>query len=63
MLFETALAAYVARDFREAADGFARALALRRDDRPATVLAARCRVFIETPPPADWNGVYQATQK
>jgi adenylate cyclase len=62
-LFEKALAAYVARDFRGAADGFARALALRPNDRPATVLAARCHAFIETPPPADWNGVYQATQK
>ena len=45
---------------------FARALELCEalpDDGPAAVLAARCRTWIATPPPADWDGTFVATTK
>jgi hypothetical protein len=32
-------------------------------DPPSGVLAGRCRLFLATPPPDDWNGTYVATSK
>jgi adenylate cyclase len=61
--FEEGLAAYVARDFRGAADCFERALLLRSQDPPASLLLDRCRRFMRSPPPEDWDGVYVATEK
>jgi adenylate cyclase len=33
------------------------------DDEPSRVLAARCRAWLTSPPPADWTGVWVATSK
>jgi adenylate cyclase len=58
-LYEEALELYLRRDFEaarlafEALDG----------DPPSAVLAARCRVFLKTPPPPDWDGTWVATSK
>jgi len=57
--YESALEAYFGRDFRGALDR----LATIADDRPASVLAARCKAMIERPPPEDWNGVWIAKSK
>jgi len=57
--YEQALQACWRRDF-------AAALALlesQREDGPSRVLAERCRRFLAAPPPADWDGVYVATDK
>ncbi len=51
--YETALAAYRARDFTGAA---ARWRALGPDDGPAVLLATRAEGYITTPPPAEWDG-------
>ena len=37
--------------------------ALVAQDPPAAVLASRCRSFLESPPPDDWDGTYAATGK
>jgi adenylate cyclase len=53
-IYEQALDAWFQRDFT-------RALALAEihpSDAPSAFLAARCRLFIAAPPPADWDGVY-----
>jgi adenylate cyclase len=45
---------------------FERALALAESqsgDPPSAVLAARCRLYLATPPPADWDGVYAFDSK
>lgn len=45
---------------------FDAALALlesQSDDPPSRVLAERCRAFRTAPPPANWDGVYVATDK
>jgi adenylate cyclase len=45
---------------------FGEALALLAElpgDGPADVLAARCRTWMATPPPADWDGTWTATAK
>jgi adenylate cyclase len=61
--FVQGLAAYVARDFRGAAEQYKAALRVRPEDKPAAVLLERCREFLSAPPPEDWNGVYVATEK
>ena len=47
---------------------WAEALAILEDgawagDGPAQVLAARCRAYLEAPPGADWNGVFEHHEK
>ena len=47
---------------------WAEALALLEDgtwagDGPARILADRCRQYLETPPPATWNGVFEHHEK
>jgi adenylate cyclase len=61
--FVQGLAAYLARDFRAAADSYEAALGVRPQDRPALILLDRCRKFQVTPPSNDWGGVYIATEK
>ena len=60
---EDAFESYVARDFRRAAACFESMLQHVPGDRVAALLLDRCREFIALPPPADWAGVYVATQK
>ena len=62
-LFAQGLTAYVARDFRGAAEQYKAALRLSPDDDPSAVLLERCREFLSAPPPEEWNGVYVATEK
>jgi adenylate cyclase len=62
-LFVEGLAAYIARDFRGAIEQYKAALRLLPEDQPAAVLLERCREFLSAPPPAEWTGVYVATEK
>ncbi|HEX5226559.1 MAG TPA: adenylate/guanylate cyclase domain-containing protein [Bryobacteraceae bacterium] len=62
-LFTEALEAYIARDFRTAADCYESALRIRPGDAPSEILFDRCRNFVDAPPAAEWNGVYVATEK
>src|ERR1700733_13942159 len=62
-LFAEGLGAYLERDFRGAAEQYKAALRVRPEDQPAAVLLERCRAFLSTPPPKEWNGVYVATEK
>jgi adenylate cyclase len=57
--FERARAAFLRREWDAAAALFG-SLA---DDRPSAVYLERCRLFRETPPPADWDGVFDLKQK
>jgi adenylate cyclase len=57
--YEQALEAYFDRRFEAALE----LLAGAADDPPSQVLAARCRHLRVEPPPADWNGVYVASEK
>jgi adenylate cyclase len=62
-LFGEGLEAYLARDFRGAAEQYKAALHVRPEDRPSAVLLERCREFLIAPPPEEWSGVYVATEK
>ena len=57
--YEQALEAYWRRDF----DAALALLESQSDDAPSRVLAERCRLFRTAPLPANWDGVYVATDK
>jgi len=60
---ETGLDHYLARDFAAAIASYQVALALRADDRCAHTMIDRCRALVAEPPPADWTGIFHATEK
>lgn len=62
-LHAAGLAAYRDRDWARAAAAFDAALELYPDDGPAGVYRERCAVLAATPPPADWDGVWNLTEK
>jgi adenylate cyclase len=57
--YEKALDAAVERRFGEAIG----VLGGVGEDAPSAVLAARCRAWLVTPPPPDWDGTWTATSK
>ena len=61
--YEAALKAYRERRWVVAIDGFRAALALRPDDKASEVYVERCEAFQESPPPPDWEGVFELTSK
>ncbi|HEY9593742.1 MAG TPA: tetratricopeptide repeat protein [Spirochaetia bacterium] len=44
--------------FDDALSSFARALKIDPEDGPSKVYYARCKHYIENPPPEDWDGVF-----
>ncbi|HAP42240.1 MAG TPA: hypothetical protein DCQ94_21190 [Nitrospira sp.] len=57
------MAAYKQRDFETACARFTEALALDPSDGPSRVYVERSTTYRQTPPPADWDGVYEMTSK
>ena len=61
--FEAGLAAYRARDWDAAETGFKACLEHAPGDHPSQVFLERIAAFRQSPPPADWDGVWVATGK
>jgi adenylate cyclase len=61
--FEAGLAAYRAQDWEGAEAAFKACLVQAPDDRPSQVFLERIAAFRQTPPTADWDGVWVATGK
>ena len=61
--FSKGLELYKAGDFRRAKSEFSACLDIFADDGPALAYISRCRAFTESPPSADWDGVYRLTEK
>jgi class 3 adenylate cyclase/CHASE2 domain-containing sensor protein len=61
--YEAALRAFKERRFKEAVEGFERALALRPGDPPSKIYVERAKAFLVTPPPADWESVFDLHSK
>ena len=61
--FDSGLAAYRARDWDAAEVAFRSCLEQVPGDRPSQVFLARIAAFRQSPPPADWDGVWVATGK
>ncbi|MBL8770678.1 MAG: GAF domain-containing protein [Phenylobacterium sp.] len=62
-LHAVGLKAYRTRDWRAAEAAFKAALKVYPDDGPARVYLDRCRLLATAPPPKDWDGVWNLTEK
>jgi hypothetical protein len=49
--------------FREALPHFARGIQLEGKESPSGVYYARCKAYIDNPPPEDWDGVFEQKNK
>ncbi|MEJ2544970.1 MAG: adenylate/guanylate cyclase domain-containing protein [Calditrichaceae bacterium] len=61
--FQQGFEKYLAQDWDAAIDLFQKALSYKRDDGPAKRYIQRCQLFKESPPGAEWDGVYTLTHK
>ncbi len=61
--FLKGLEIYRKRDWIHAFDMFQKALTLNPNDGPALEFMRRCKLFIENPRPANWDGVFEMTDK
>ena len=62
-LFSEGRELYKERSFSDAMKKFAEALKVDREDGPSKVYYARCRMYMENPPPPEWDGVFTMTTK
>jgi adenylate cyclase len=62
-LYATALDAYYQKRWTEALGLFSEGLVHWPDDNPSRIMAERCRIYIEIPPPDDWDGVFEHLTK
>ena len=61
--FAIALQNYREQKWSEAEKGFQKCLAIKKDDGPSLEFLTRIATFARTPPPKDWNGVWQTASK
>jgi adenylate cyclase len=61
--FASALQKYREQKWTEAEKGFQNCLAIRKNDGPSLEFLTRIATFARTPPPKDWNGVWQTASK
>ncbi len=61
--FRDGLSLYREREFGRAITSFEEALAAHPGDAASRVYVERCRKLLETPPPADWDGVWVLKDK
>lgn len=54
---------YKLMDFISARNSFIEALKIDPEDGPSKVYLARCKHYLESPPPEDWDGVFVMTTK
>ena len=57
-LFSEGRKNYKLMKFDAAQDLFAKALKVDPEDGPSKVYFARCKHYIQNPPPEDWDGVF-----
>ena len=61
--FEKALSLYKNAEFAQAKAGFESCLSIFNEDGPSLTYINRCQTYVETPPDADWDGVFELTEK
>jgi hypothetical protein len=61
--FTTGRNLYKLMKFEEALAEFTKALKIDEKDGPSKIYYARCKHFIEDPPPEDWDGVFVMKSK
>ncbi len=61
--YSAGLEAYRQQFWDDALNLFRESLVLWQGDGPSRVMIERCRDYQQSPPPEDWDGVYEATSK
>lgn len=61
--YTAGLAAYRQQCWEEAQRLFTAALAVWPEDGPSQTMRERCQIYQRTPPPDEWDGVFEATRK
>jgi len=61
--YAAGLEAYRGRRWDEALKLFKESLMLWPGDGPSRTMADRCQTYQKTPPPEEWDGVFEATHK
>ncbi len=61
--FEEGIELFAAKDWKGAVKAFEQTLVLQPNDGPSKTFIERCKVYMVTPPPADWDGVFNLTLK
>ena len=61
--FAGGLEAYRQQHWQEALELFTQCLTLLPEDGPSRVMAERCQIYEQAPPPTDWDGVFTMTTK
>jgi adenylate cyclase len=56
--WQEGMALYIKKDFTQALKSFETCLGMKPGDGPSTVYIARCKDYLESPPPEAWDGVY-----
>ncbi len=56
--YNQGLQLYKEAKFKEAIVHFEKALSIIPDDGPSQMYINRCKEYIQSPPPPDWDGVY-----
>lgn len=54
---------YKLMEFEKALGCFQQALEIDPSDGPSQMYVERCRHYVNTPPPADWDGVFEMQTK
>jgi adenylate cyclase len=62
-LFNQGIGHYEQRQWQEGITCFEQALKIHPEDGPSSTYLERCRGFLETPPPDEWDGVYSMLSK
>jgi tetratricopeptide (TPR) repeat protein len=57
-LFQEGRKNYNLKQFAKAKEYFQKALEIKADDGPSKEFLQRCDVYLENPPPDDWDGVF-----
>ena len=63
MSYQEGLSAYKNRCWEMALQAFKEGLKVMPDDGPAQVYLARCQTYLQSPPPLEWDGVFQLEYK
>lgn len=61
--YAAALALFRERKWNGAVEAFEKALALKPGDRPSEIYVGRAQAFMASPPPPDWEGVFELSSK
>jgi len=62
-LFHKAMDFFEARNWKDAEDAFNQVLKINPNDGPSKHFIDRCHQYIEYPPAADWDGIFNITEK